>query len=119
MKKLITSILGLFMIFTLVGCGNSAPDISGKYTCTEISFDGETFEAYDTENSGESYLELKTGGKGIYYDHEEEFEMTYKLDGETFSGEVQYFGEATKMTGTYKDGTIEVSYIDYWKRFKK
>lgn len=63
MKKFIAVLLTLMMTLALTACGDKGPDVTGKYICVgESYFDGELQEPYE-----ESWLELKKGGKGIYF----------------------------------------------------
>lgn len=52
-------------------------------------------------------MELKKGGKGTISDTLS-FEMTWKLDGESFSGSYKIFGIDVPITGTLKDGILEI-----------
>lgn len=79
----------------------------------ESYFDEALQEPYE-----ESWLELKKGGKGIYFTGYE-FDMKWKLDGESFNGTVSFLGIEEPMEGTLKDGVIDVKYGDMNIRFVK
>ena len=114
MKKFIAVLLALMMTLALTACGDKGPDVTGKYICVgESYFDGELQEPYE-----ESWLELKKGGKGIYFTGYE-FDMKWKLDGESFNGTVSFLGIEEPMEGTLKDGVIDVKYGDMNIRFVK
>ncbi len=95
MKKMIAALLALLMILPLTACGSKGPDVTGKYLCVgESYFDEPLQEPYE-----ESWLELKKGGKGTYYSGFE-FELKWKLDGESFTGTVSFLGKEDPMEGT-------------------
>lgn len=108
MKKNLTKLFALLMVaimlLGLTACGKGGTDVTGKYTCIAISLDGTSFTA---PLSDESYVELKKGGKGTISDTLS-FEMTWKLDGESFSGSYKIFGIDVPITGTLKDGILEI-----------
>lgn len=108
MKKNLTKLFALLMVaimlLGLTACGKVGTDVTGKYTCIAISLDGTSFTA---PLSDESYVELKKGGKGTISDTLS-FEMTWKLDGESFSGSYKIFGINVPITGTLKDGILEI-----------
>ncbi len=113
-KKLISFGLIIVMLLSLTACGDKGPDVTGKYICVGESYFGEALsEPYE-----ESWLELKKGGKGTYYSGFE-FELKWKLDGETFTGTVSFLGMDEAMEGTLKDGVIDVKYGDMNIRFVK
>ncbi len=89
-KKLLALLLAAIMLLSLAACDkDETADVTGKYNCIAIAEDGVNFTA--PENN-DQYVELKKGGKGeIYTDLA--FELTWKLDGENFSGSYQIFGE--------------------------
>ena len=104
-KKLLALLLAVLMLLSLAACGkDEGADVTGKYLCIAIAEDGVNFTAPETD---EQYVELKKGGKGkIYTDLA--FELTWKLDGENFSGSYKIFGIDAPVTGTLKDGVLEI-----------
>ena len=71
MKKILSLALALMMLLALGACGSKGgtsddPNL-GKYIGAEFSGDGSQWflldEIYD---EGESYIELKSGGKGVF-----------------------------------------------------
>lgn len=115
-KKLLALLLAVVCLLSLAACGkDEGADVTGKYLCIAIAEDGVNFTA--PENN-DQYVELKKGGKGeIYTDLA--FELTWKLDGETFSGSYQIFGIDAPVTGTLKDGVLEIHDDDMVMRYLK
>lgn len=104
-KKLLVLLLAALMLLSLAACSkDESTDVTGKYLCIAIAEDGVNFTAPEND---EQYVELKKGGKGeIYTDLA--FELTWKLDGENFSGSYKIFGIDAPVTGTLKDGVLEI-----------
>ena len=114
MKKFLTLLLAAAMTLSLAACGDKGPDVTGKYICVGESY----YDAPLEEPYQESWLELKKGGKGIYYSGFD-FNIKWKLDGEAFSATVSFLGMEDTMEGTLKDGVIDVKYGDMTIRFVK
>lgn len=115
MKKLFAALLALTMFFALTACGAKGEDVTGKYLCVSSKYsDG------PGEPAGEWVL-LEKGGKGTYCDGDDsfEFDLEWKLDGETFKGAVTFLGMENPMEGTLKDGVLDVTYGDLTMRFVK
>ena len=115
-KKLLALLLAAIMLLSLAACGkDETADVTGKYNCIAIAEDGVNFTA--PENN-DQYVGLKKGGKGeIYTDLA--FELTRKLDGENFSGSYQIFGIDAPITGTLKDGVLEIHDDEMVMRYLK
>ena len=115
-KKLFALLLAVVMLLSLTACGKgTGADVTGKYLCIAIADDGVNFTA--PENDAQ-YVELKKGGKGeIYTDLA--FALTWKLDGENFSGAYKIFGIDAPITGTLKDGVLEIHDDDVVMRYLK
>ena len=113
-KFAIALFMAIAMLLSLAACGDKGPDVTGKYICVGESY----YDAPLEEPYQESWLELKKGGKGIYYSGFE-FNIKWKLDGEAFSATVSFLGMEDTMEGTLKDGVIDVKYGDITIRFVK
>ena len=71
MKKILSLALALMMLLSLAACGGkdggkSADPNLGKYIGTEYSSDGSSWYSLADVLEGESYIELKSGGKGVF-----------------------------------------------------
>ena len=62
-KFAIALLMAIAMLLSLAACGDKGPDVTGKYICVGESY----YDAPLEEPYQESWLELKKGGKGIYY----------------------------------------------------
>ena len=107
MKKWPALLLAALMLLGLGACGkDSTAGVTGKYNCIAVSYDdGVTFLAPDSEGG---YVELKKGGKGTIFDSLA-FDITWKLEGETFSGSYKIFSIDAPLTGSLKDGVLEIN----------
>lgn len=106
LTKLLVLLLAAVLVLGLTACGkDETADVTGKYNCIAVATDGTTFTAPESEDA---YVELKKGGKGEISD-ELSFELTWKLDGESFSGSYKIFGVDAPVTGTLKEGILEIS----------
>ena len=116
LKRLFALLLAVLLLGSIAACGKGeTADVTGKYLCIAIAEDGADFTA--PEDDGQ-YVELKKGGKGeIYTDLA--FDLTWKLDGETFSGSYKIFGIDAPVTGTLKDGVLEIHDDDVVMRYLK
>lgn len=112
MKKALAALLALMMILTLSACGGKSDDVTGKYLCVSAKVYGDSAEPDDR------WLELKKGGKGTFFDGYE-FNLEWKLDGETFTGTVSFMGMENSLEGTLKDGVLNAKYGDYDFSFAK
>ena len=115
-KRPLALLLACLMLLSLAACGKGEnTDVLGKYLCIAVAEDGVTFTAPEGE---QQYVELKKGGKGeIYTDLA--FDMTWELDGENFTGTYQIFGVDAPVTGTLKDGVLELHDDDVVMRYLK
>ena len=115
-KKLLALLLAAVMLLSLTACGKGkSDDVTGKYLCIAIAEDGVNFTAPEND---EQYVELKKSGKGeIYTDLA--FELTWKLEGENFFGSYRIFGIDAPITGTLKDGVLEIHDDDVVMRYLK
>ncbi len=112
MKRVAAALLVLMMILTLTACGGKGENVTGKYTCVSAKY---------SDGSGTpdgEWIQLEKGGKGTYYGGFE-FDLKWKLDGETFTGTVNFMGMENPMEGTLKDGVLNVKYGDVDMSFVK
>lgn len=101
MKKLISVLLVLAMVFGLAGCGTEEP-LAGVYSalsCTALGLE------LDCEGD---WLELKKGGKGSLCLMGEEFNCSWTLEGESFT--LKNHGD--EFSGTLNNGIITLDYGD-------
>ena len=97
--------LAALMLPGLAACGKeSGPDATGKYLRFAVSEDGGAFTAPEVEGG---YVELQKGGKGEIYDGLS-FDLKWSLDGESLTGSYKIFGFDVDITGTLRDGVLEI-----------
>jgi hypothetical protein len=77
----------------------------GKYECVSMSMMGFEFTGSDLEEMGESWIELKSGGKCTLMLMDEKVDGTWELDGNKITCELD--GETCK--GKLKDGKLELT----------
>lgn len=106
-RNIVAVALSALMLIALCACSkDKGPDVTGKYICYEESYDnGASFN----EPYGESYIELKKGGKGVY-NVGLELSFKYTMDGDNFKGTVSFLGMEETMEGTIKDGIMDIRY---------
>ena len=106
-RNIVAVALSALMLIALCACSkDKGPDVTGKYICYEESYDnGASFN----EPYGESYIELKKGGKGVY-NVGLELNFKYTMDGDNFKGTVSFLGMEETMEGTIKDGIMDIRY---------
>ena len=103
MKKAAALFLAVFMVVTLVACAAGGPEL-GTYNGVKGKFVGDT--EWSTED--EFSIELKAGGKGVFNREGESFDVTWKLEGETFTMTETFLGLSIEYTGTLKDGVLDI-----------
>lgn len=109
MKKIIALLLALAMLLSLAACGGSEEEDpnAGMYygtNATVMGFSMPMSEVYE----GETWVELKNGGKGTIMLDGDDFSMKWKLEGETFTLTV----EGEDSVGTLVDGIITVDLMN-------
>ena len=110
MKRAIAIILALAMILSFSACvggGGKANDPNvGKYIGYQVDIFG--WEPIDKMyDLGENYVELNTGGKGVFCLNGEKTNVKWKLDGENLT----MTSQGIDCTGTLKDGVIITDYF--------
>ena len=103
MKKLLTVLLALSMLFGLAACGESAqPDPNaGLYEARTAQMSGISVSLDDVFEDGFS-LELKNGGKAVFHYEGKDYSMKWTLDGRSFHAE----GGGAELDGTLADGVM-------------
>ena len=106
MKKIISVVLILVMVFTFAAC-SKGPDVTGKYLCT-------SYFAWDDNWPGEGeYIILDAGGKGFLNlssggDVSSQSDATWKLKGSALSVKSFLF----TFEGTIEGDVIKISIMD-------
>ena len=105
MKKLIAILLAAAMLLSLAACGGGAADDpnAGKYlgtTAKTIGLIMDMSEIYP----GETFLELKSGGRGTIMLDGDAFSMKWTLEGEAFTMTI----DGEDSVGTLSGGVIVV-----------
>ena len=102
MKKILTLLLSVAMLLTLAACGGGEPDPNaGMYLGVSGEMSGITLTMEELF-PGESYLELKDGGKADLVLEGDKIPGKWTLEGEDFNLVV----EGEDCPGTLKDGVI-------------
>ena len=79
MKKLIAMILVLVMMVSLVACGGEPDPNAGVYQAVSATALGITMDIEDVYE-GETWIELKNGGKGKICLDGQEFSLKWELE---------------------------------------
>ena len=94
MKRILAFVLSAVMLLSLCACGGAADPNLGDYA--ELT--GTT-----AEEAADSFkVDLKNGGKATFTIDGEDTDVSWKLEGETFT----LFDDEQSMEGTLKDGEI-------------
>lgn len=115
MKKLISLALALVLVLSLTACGSkdggdSADPNLGKYLGTEFSGDGNEWLSLDeVYDEGESYIELKSDGKGEFCLGGDATDIKWALESD---GALKLTRDDMESNGTLKDGLITLT--DLW-----
>lgn len=115
MKKLISLALALVLVLSLTACGSkdggdSADPNLGKYLGAEFSGDGNEWLSLDeVYDEGESYIELKSGGKGEFCLGGDATDIKWTLESD---GALKLTRDDMESNGTLKDGLITLT--DLW-----
>lgn len=115
MKKLISLALALVLVLSLTACGSkdggdSADPNLGKYLGTEFSGDGNEWLSLDeVYDEGESYIELKSGGKGEFCLGGDATDIKWALESD---GSLKLTRDSLESNGTLQNGIITLT--DLW-----
>ncbi len=109
MKKIIALLLALAMLLSLAACGGSAEEDpnAGKYLGTTAKALGMTMEMSEVY-PGETWVELKSGGKGTIMLDGDDFPMKWALEGEAITITI----DGVESIGTLADGVIIVDLMN-------
>lgn len=109
MKRILAILLTLAMLLSLAACGGSAEEDpnAGKYLGTTAKALGMTMEMSEIY-PGETWVELKSGGKGTVMLDGDDFSVKWSLEGEAITISIQ--GEDS--VGTLKNGVICIDFMD-------
>lgn len=109
MKKIIALLLALAMLLSLAACGGSTEEDpnAGKYLGTTAKALGMTMEMSEVY-PGETWLELKSGGKGTIMLDGDDFSMKWTLEGEAITITI----DGVDSIGTLADGVITVDLMN-------
>ena len=109
MKKIIAFLLTLAMLLSLAACGGSAEEDpnAGKYIGISAAVGGFSMPMSDVY-PGETWIELKSGGKGTIMLGGDDFSIKWSVVGEEITISVQ--GEDS--VGTLKNGVVVVDLMD-------
>ena len=112
MKKIISLALALVLVLSLAACGGkdggkSADPNLGKYIGTEYSSDGDSWYSLADVLEGESYIELKDGGKGVFCLGGDATDVKWTLE----NGTLKMTQDSLESNGTLKDGLITLTSI--------
>lgn len=113
MKKVLS--LVMILILSLTACGGKGGGASddpnlGKYIGEEYSGDGSNwFSLSEIFDEGESYIELKDGGKGVFCLGGDATDIKWTLESD---GTLKLTRDSLESNGTLKDGIITLT--DLW-----
>ncbi len=116
MKKILSLALALMMLLALPSaCGSKGGETSddpnlGKYIGAEFSGDGSQWFLLDEiSDEGESYIELKSGGKGVFCLGGDATDIKWALKSD---GSLKLTRDSLESNGTLQDGVITLT--DLW-----
>ena len=115
MKKLISLALALVLVLSLTACGSkdggdSADPNLGKYLGAEFSGDGNEWLSLDeVYDEGESYIELKSGGKGVFCLGGDATDIKWALESD---GSLKLTRDSLESNGTLQNEIITLT--DLW-----
>ncbi len=117
MKKMISLALAMVLVLPLAACGGkgggtSADDPAiGKYLGQKVAYseDDTWMSMNEIYNEGDNYIELQSGGKGVFSLDGDTDEVKWSVDKD---GVLKMTSDGLECKGTLKDGLITLD--DYW-----
>ena len=108
MKKIIAILLTIVMLLSLAACGSGEPDPNaGKYQGISAKALGMTMDMSEVY-PGETWVELKSGGKGTVMLDGDEFPMKWTLDGEAITITI----DGVDSVGSLADDVLTVDLME-------
>ena len=108
MKKIVAILLTIAMLLSLAACGGGEPDPNaGKYQGISAKALGMAM-AMSEVYPGETWVELKSGGKGTVMLDGDDFPMKWTLDGEAIPITI----DGVNSVGRLADGVITVDLME-------
>ena len=109
MKKMIAIVFALALMLSLSACGGETVEDpnAGKYLATSAKAFGMTM-AISEIYPGETWMELKSNGKGTIMLDGDDFPMKWALEGDTFTLTI----DDVDSVGTLSDGVITLDLMD-------
>lgn len=109
MKKLVAILLAIAMLLSLAACGGETAEDpnAGKYLGTTAKAFGMIMDMSEIY-PGETWLELKSGGKGNIMLDGDEFPIKWALEGDTFTLTI----DGVDSVGTLNEGVIVMDLMD-------
>ena len=113
-KKTIAFLRALEMLLSLAACAGSAEEDpnAGKYIGVSAAVDGFAMSMSDI-SPGETWIELKYGGKGDIMLDGDSYGLKWTLEGKTFPLTL----EGVDSIGTLSNGAIVIDLMDHPKPF--
>ena len=108
MKKIVALMLTIVLLLSLSACTGGEPDPNeGKYQAVSAKAMGVTMDVAEVY-PGETWVELKSGGKGTVMLDGDDFPMKWTLDGEAITITI----DGVDSVGSLADGVITVNLME-------
>ena len=107
MKRILAVLLILSMLLSLAACGGEEDPNAGKYIGVSAAVGGFSMPMSDIY-AGETWIELKSGGKGTIMLDGDDYKIKWSLEGDEFTLTVQ----GVDSVGTLKSGDIVIDLMD-------